>query len=488
MAIDIKLTYSNETLSNIPSEMQNSPYAVINNGKAVYFTGPSEVYDLNDLSVGERIGHLGFVSLDRMCLRNGIFYYSTGDNTLEEFNLESKLTKEYTLENAKVGSQYDWSLFNNKYIGQYTINDSAKPIAYIYKENGSNVLKYDYGKLYIGSMMSLNPFITYRYDASDIGVEPKYIIYNENDEQIGEFGLSNGGSELGQNLYSFGIGNYFYFVYLGMNPLTSSAYIRVLKYDLSNVTNPFNPIEQGSYQAPTDLVAKLIRAENPFIFLANNENICMGGDGISLTLSVADTPDTFKGTINFADGDSVTQDLDREVHYVETHYLVGTCTFNFYDKENKIILSTAHDNPDSYKYAETITINGNQYPINTKQQITLNSDFSIQVNNGVVAYYYVAFNNDTKILQQERLQENTLPVYKGETPTKAGYEFIGWEPTIYPVDKEQEYQAQFSVESSSIITFKKKDGTTKTYNAIKFIKKDGTSKTYTSVKFVKKGT
>lgn len=43
------------------------------------------------------------------------------------------------------------------------------------------------------------------------------------------------------------------------------------------------------------------------------------------------------------------------------------------------------------------------------------------------------------------------------------------------------------VENTALITFKKKDGTTKSYNAIKFIKKDGTSKTYTSVKFVKKG-
>lgn len=159
---------------------------------------------------------------------------------------------------------------------------------------------------------------------------------------------------------------------------------------------------------------------------------------------------SFTVTINFADGDSVARELDREVYYVETHYLVGTCTFNFYDKENKIILSTAHDNPDSYKYAETITINGNQYPINTKQQITLNSDFTIQVNNGVVAYYYVAFNNDTKILQQERLQENTLPVYKGETPTKAGYEFIGWEPDIVPVTATATYNAKFGLKPFTI--------------------------------------
>ena len=175
------------------------------------------------------------------------------------------------------------------------------------------------------------------------------------------------------------------------------------------------------------------------------------------TATLTDTPPTppvsttFKCTINFADGDSTTSNFEREIHYVETYYLTsGSCTFNFYDKENKIITSLARLNPDSYKYAETITINGNQYPINTKQQITLNSDFTIQVNNGVVAYYYVAFKNDTMTLQQERLQESILPVYKGATPTKEGYVFTGWEPTPYPVDKQQTYQAVFEEEPYTI--------------------------------------
>lgn len=172
------------------------------------------------------------------------------------------------------------------------------------------------------------------------------------------------------------------------------------------------------------------------------------------TATFTDTPPSsfnINYTINFADGDSVTGDFDREVHYVETHYLSsGSCTFSFYDKENKIITSIARINPDSYKYAETITINSHEYPINTKQQITLNSDFTIQVNNGVVAYYYVAFKNDTKTLQEERLQENILPVYKGETPTKAGYVFLGWNPEIYPVNKQQSYQATFKKEPFTI--------------------------------------
>ena len=179
------------------------------------------------------------------------------------------------------------------------------------------------------------------------------------------------------------------------------------------------------------------------------------------TATLTDTPPSsfhINCTINFADGDSMTIAFEREIHYVETYYLSsGSCTFSFYDKENEIITSSARINPDSYKYAETITINGNTYPINTKQQITLNSDFTIQVNNGVVAYYYVAFKNDTKILQQERLQENILPDYKGATPTKEGYVFSGWNPEIYPVNKQQTYQAEFEKEPY-IITIEDEGG------------------------------
>lgn len=172
------------------------------------------------------------------------------------------------------------------------------------------------------------------------------------------------------------------------------------------------------------------------------------------TATLTDTPPSkfnINCTINFADGDSTTSDFDFEVYYVETHFLKpGSATFNFYDKENELRSSIAHLNPDSYKYAQSITINSQEYPINTKQQITLDSDFTIQVNNGIVANYYVAFKNDTKILQQERLQENTLPVYKGATPTKEGYVFLGWNPEIYAVNKEQSYQATFEKEPFTI--------------------------------------
>lgn len=41
------------------------------------------------------------------------------------------------------------------------------------------------------------------------------------------------------------------------------------------------------------------------------------------------------------------------------------------------------------------------------------------------------------------------------------------------------------IEDNSLVTFKKKDGTSKSYNVVKFVKKDGMSKTYTKVRFDK---
>ena len=172
------------------------------------------------------------------------------------------------------------------------------------------------------------------------------------------------------------------------------------------------------------------------------------------TATFTDTPPSqfnVHGTINFADGDSVTQDFSYEIHYVETIYLKsGICNFKFHDEKNTLRATISHLNPDSYKYAESITINGQEYPINTKQQITLDSDFTIQVNNGIIANYYVSFKQDETILQEERLEQNTLPVYKGATPTKEGYVFSTWNPEIYAVNKQQSYQATFEKEPYTI--------------------------------------
>lgn len=172
------------------------------------------------------------------------------------------------------------------------------------------------------------------------------------------------------------------------------------------------------------------------------------------TATFTDTPPTplsIKGTINFADGDSTEKTFDYEIGYVETEYLYSSnCTFKFYDTNNELKTTIQHANADSYKYAETITINDNQYPINTKQQISLSSDFTIQVNNGAVAFYNVNFKQDATLLQTERLQEETIPTYKGATPVKEGYVFTGWEPTPYPVDKQQDYQATFEIEPFNI--------------------------------------
>ena len=146
---------------------------------------------------------------------------------------------------------------------------------------------------------------------------------------------------------------------------------------------------------------------------------------------------------------------------------------------------------ESYKYGEN-TYLANKFN-NVPTEISTNDtteEITIIFNVGNDYHYKIQFLNSSvspNVLHQvQRLLEGETPVFSGKTqPSKTGYDFIGWTPEIYPVDKDQIYQAQFSVESSSIITFKKKDGTTKTYSAVKFVKKDGTSKTYTKVRFDK---
>ena len=63
--------------------------------------------------------------------------------------------------------------------------------------------------------------------------------------------------------------------------------------------------------------------------------------------------------------------------------------------------------------------------------------------------YVIRFLNDGAVLQNETLRYEATPIYNGATPTKTAdaqytYSFSGWEPTIYDVDKAQDYVAAFN--------------------------------------------
>ncbi|MBO5553033.1 MAG: leucine-rich repeat protein [Paludibacteraceae bacterium] len=63
--------------------------------------------------------------------------------------------------------------------------------------------------------------------------------------------------------------------------------------------------------------------------------------------------------------------------------------------------------------------------------------------------YTIRFLNGSTVLQTNTLKYGATPSYTGSTPTKAStaqyaYTFSGWSPTIYAVNKAQDYTAQFS--------------------------------------------
>ena len=142
-----------------------------------------------------------------------------------------------------------------------------------------------------------------------------------------------------------------------------------------------------------------------------------------------------------------TKTADTILKAVRISLLGGSITANLtYSKGDNDSISTL-EYPNSYKYATSVTIGENTYNITDNvvevSDLNISGDVEIKLNNGVIAYYDITFKNDTKLLQIKRTEENTLPVYEGETPTQEGKVFVGWTPEIYPVDKAQIYQATF---------------------------------------------
>lgn len=142
-----------------------------------------------------------------------------------------------------------------------------------------------------------------------------------------------------------------------------------------------------------------------------------------------------------------TKTTDTILKVVKISLLGGSITVRLkYSKGDDDFTSTL-EYPNSYKYATSVTIGENTYNITDNavevNDLNISSDVEIKLNNGVIAYYDITFKNDTQLLQLKRTEENTLPVYEGDTPVQEGKVFIGWNPEIYTVDKAQIYQATF---------------------------------------------
>ena len=84
----------------------------------------------------------------------------------------------------------------------------------------------------------------------------------------------------------------------------------------------------------------------------------------------------------------------------------------------------------------------------------------------VVNYYSIRFLNGTQLLATESVAYGSLPVYSGETPTKAAdagytYAFDGWTPDLAPVTQATDYTAKFKgTKRKYSVTFLDDDGVT----------------------------
>ena len=161
-----------------------------------------------------------------------------------------------------------------------------------------------------------------------------------------------------------------------------------------------------------------------------------------------ETPSNYNITLKF-DNEVVktyTKTTDTILKSVEVTLLGSILVKLTYSDGTNESISTL-EYPNSYKYATSVTIGEETYNLVDStvkvSNLNISSDVEIKLNNGVVAYYTIFFRNDTQSLQIKRTEENTLPVYEGETPVQEGKVFVGWTPEIYPVDKDQIYQATF---------------------------------------------
>ena len=128
-----------------------------------------------------------------------------------------------------------------------------------------------------------------------------------------------------------------------------------------------------------------------------------------------------------------------------------------------------------------IEINGETYSeLNTWYDINITGDVTIQLN--TLVQYYIQFMQDNSTLSTVWCNKGDTPTYNGTTPTKTGYDFIGWEPEIYAADKPQVYKATFKIKTFTI-RFLNDDGTVLETQTINY----GTTPTYTGETPTKQG-
>ena len=62
--------------------------------------------------------------------------------------------------------------------------------------------------------------------------------------------------------------------------------------------------------------------------------------------------------------------------------------------------------------------------------------------------------DEGSVLEMKNVNYGEIPTYTGKTPTKEGYTFNGWSPTLYPANKNQDYKATFRNNAFALTLYK----------------------------------
>ena len=93
----------------------------------------------------------------------------------------------------------------------------------------------------------------------------------------------------------------------------------------------------------------------------------------------------------------------------------------------------------------------------TISAITADTDFVAQFSQNKYIVRFLDWNGD--VLQTSSYNYGDVPSYTGEQPTREGYDFVGWNPSISSVTKNQDYTAHYT-QKTYTIRFLNWDGTT----------------------------
>ena len=202
---------------------------------------------------------------------------------------------------------------------------------------------------------------------------------------------------------------------------------------------------------------------NELPLLIHNQEVGATVNKVSVRSGIGDVEITFYFAKNHVDG---TQYSEKFTLTYDRNYLT----------QNNLNLP----------YTEEVVIDGNTIAADGEKhdiEFVGGASISIEIHNKKT-YLTRFLNYNHTVLYSTLTVDGETPVYVGDTPTREDYIFVGWTPTPYPADKNQDYIARFNVDFE--IMYESTNGTLKSYNAVRIDYKNGTSKTFTKARFDKK--